>query len=589
MTTSDGSALATRGLIVGTRGSALAQWQTDFVVAALKRLVPDLSIERQIIKTAGDKDQNRPLAEIGGLGVFTKEIENALIAHEIDIAVHSLKDLPTETTTGLTIAAIMAREDPRDCVISRHGVGLMQLARGARVGTSSARRGAQVLALRRDLLIVPLRGNVDTRLRKARTEEYDAIVIAAAGLIRLGRSNEITEYLPLDEMVPDPGQGALAVEIRSDDEQVASLVSELDHAATHAAATAERSFLQQLGGGCRMPIGAFAEMSMNTLKLRGVIASLDGRRIIRGDSNAEPARASHLGIHLANQLLSEGGAEILGLTEAQDIQLPTPLRGRRILVTRAREQASGLANKIKALGGEPVEFPVIDYAPLEDFEELDAAIACAPEFDWIVFTSANGVRATGERLAALGMSPLILSKVKLAAIGPATRRALSQLGLTADFVPTKFLGQQIAVELPIQEGQSALLLRADLASEELAGALAARGVRVTDVDAYRTIMPVAHAVELRDIDAVTFTSSSTVRNLHAMLNEHQRQTLAGLAVFCIGPVTARTAQEMGLPVAAVASEHTVEGLVSALVGYYRDGRPERQGPMEEIADAARPS
>ncbi len=331
-------------LIVGTRGSALAQWQSRFVIDKLQRLAPEVEIELRIIKTAGDQDQARPLAEMaspksGGLGVFTKELENELLAHEIDLAVHSLKDLPIDTPprgsggaqaplvlNGLAIAAVLEREDARDCLVSRHCVGLMRLPRGARVGTSSARRSAQLLALRPDLQIVPLRGNVDTRLRKAQSDEYDAVVLAAAGLIRLERTAEITEYLSFDAMLPDPGQGALAVEIRADDAALASLLAQINHPPTRAATTAERAFLRALGGGCRMPIAAYAETRgdewrerglggqrppLCQVHLRGLVASTDGSRIVRGEIVGDAARAEELGAQLAVKLLREGANKIL--------------------------------------------------------------------------------------------------------------------------------------------------------------------------------------------------------------------------------------------------------------------------------------
>lgn len=541
-------------IVVGTRGSALAQWQTNYVIAALKRRAPDLLIETRIIKTTGDQDQSRSLADLGGLGVFTKEIENALRAHEIDLAVHSLKDLPTDTAVGLTIAAIPVRADPRDCLVSRHGVGLLQLPHGARIGTSSARRTAQLLALRPDVQIVPLRGNVDTRLRKAQTEAYDAVVLAAAGITRLGRASEITEYLSLDDFLPDPGQGALAIEIRAEDKELAALVSPLDHAPTRAAVTAERAFLRALGGGCRMPIGAFAEWRDGQLHLRGIIASDDGKQISRGEISGNAERAEELGAELGRRLKIA-------------VRHNAPLRGYRILITRAPAQAVALAEKIRALGGEPVEFPTIDCAPLDDFRTLDDALARVHEFDWVVFTSANGVRLVVERMKTLGIALGNLAAQKIAAIGPATARALENLGLRVDFIPTKFLGEQIALELPSARGQRALLLRADLASDVLARGLQARGVSVTDVDAYRTVMPPARAIDLQTIDAITFTSSSTVRNFVAMLNG-ARDELDRATIFCIGPVTAETARELGLRVDAVAEEHTIDGLVEVIANWY---------------------
>ena len=247
----------------------------------------------------------------------------------------------------------------------------------------------------------------------------------------------------------------------------------------------------------------------------------------------------------------------------------SPLRDRTILITRAREQASALAEKIRALGGEPIEFPTIDFAPLDDFREMDIALARVHKFDWVVFTSANGVRAVSERTRALGLEMQTFASAKIAAIGPATARALEALGLRVDFIPTKFLGEQIATELPIERGQRALLLRADIASDVLARGLDARGVAVTNIDAYRTVMPQKRDLDFSQIDAVTFTSSSTVRNFIAMMNSDGRERLARAAIFCIGPVTADTARELGLRVDAVATDHTIDGLVSAIIEYYK--------------------
>lgn len=564
-----------RKLIIGTRGSALARWQAEFVMATLQKIAPELAIELHIIKTAGDKDQVRPLAAFGGLGVFTKEIEHALLTGEIDLAVHSLKDLPTTESDELTIAAIPEREDARDVIVSRHGIGLKQLPHGARIGTSSARRTAQVRAFRPDAEIIPLRGNVDTRLGKAASEAYDAIVIAAAGLLRLGRAGEIAEYLAVDDFLPDPGQGALAVQIRADDRELAVLLTALDHAPTRAAVTAERAFLQALGGGCRTPIGAYAELDAGGLRVRGMVAALDGSRIIHGEMRGDASEAEALGAGLAQQLLNEGAAEILNVVP---VNRALPLRHKRIVITRAREQLPELADKIRAQGGEAIEFPTIEFAPLKDFHALDDVLARLSEFDWVVFTSANGVRAVVGRMNALGLSPAWLAATRVAAIGPGTARALEAVGVRVAFIPTKFLGEQIAQELPIEAGARALLLRADIASDVLAQGLRARGVMVEDADAYRTVMPPTRAIDLTQADALTFTSSSTVQNFLAMLDEAAHSVLQPLDLFCIGPVTAATARELGLRVTAVAAEHTLDGLVKAMTSYYE--RTERDAGTE---------
>ena len=554
-------------LVVGTRGSALAQWQTEHVIAAIKNIAPELVIETRIIKTTGDKDQTRPLAELGGLGVFTREIEHALRDNEIDLAVHSLKDLPTTASDALFIAALLPRQDARDVIVSRHRLGLKQLPGSARIGTSSARRAAQILAMRPDVKIIPLRGNVDTRLRKAATEEYDAIVLAAAGLARLGRAEEITEYLALDEFLPDPGQGALAVQIRANDAELVALLAHLDDAPTRAAVTAERAFLQTLGGGCRMPMGAYAELEGESLRVRGMVAALDGTEIVRGEIRGARQDAAQLGKMLAKHVLENGAAKILDVGAFHE----TPLRHKRILITRAREQADELAEKIRARGGEPIEFPTIEFAPLEHFSALDDALARVNEFDWIVFTSANGARAVDERVRALHSNGARFEKARVAAIGPGTARALEALGIRVAFVPTKFLGEQIARELPIEAEQRALLLRADIASPALADGLRARGVVVHDVDAYRTGMPAAQKINLDNVDAITFTSSSTARNFFAMLDDDVRAQLSRIEIFCIGPVTANTARELGLRVSASAEEHTLDGLVKTMIEFYEKG------------------
>ncbi len=289
-------------LILGTRGSQLARWQTSWVADQLRAHAPDLEIVIETITTQGDRVLDAPLSQIGDKGLFTREIETALIDHRIDAAVHSLKDLPTALPAGLSLAAICERADVRDALVSRLGIGLEKLPRGARIGTSSLRRAAQLRAHRPDLNIVNIRGNVDTRLRKSLTDEYDAIVLAVAGLVRLGFADRITEYLSLDVMLPAPGQGALAIETRADDAHTHALVAQLDHVPTRAATNAERAFLRALGGGCQMPVAAYGKVDADTLHLRGLIASEDGTRISRGELIGNVTDAESLGEKLVRKL-----------------------------------------------------------------------------------------------------------------------------------------------------------------------------------------------------------------------------------------------------------------------------------------------
>lgn len=302
---------ARRSLVLGTRGSRLAIWQAEWVQAKLRDIAPDVTVTLRRIKTSGDKILDVPLAKIGGKGLFVKEIEEALLQGEIDLAVHSMKDVPTALPDGLEILCMPAREDPRDALISRDARVLDQLPRGARVGTSSLRRQAQLLHRRPDLTIGMLRGNLDTRLRKLRDGEFDAVVLAAAGLRRMGWAEQITEYVPPEVSLPAIGQGALGLEGRRDDLFVRGVVAALDHPPTRMAVTAERALLERLEGGCQVPIAAHATLSGERLHLDGLVASVDGRRLVRDSVEGAASSARELGLRLAEQLLRQGGEAIL--------------------------------------------------------------------------------------------------------------------------------------------------------------------------------------------------------------------------------------------------------------------------------------
>jgi hydroxymethylbilane synthase len=304
-------------MIFATRPSALARWQTQWVIQELQKAWPDLECQERIITTQGDRILDRPLPEIGGKGLFTQELEAEILSGQVHAAVHSLKDLPTDLSSDLPAAAIPPRAEVRDALISAQGFTLDSLPEGARVGTSSLRRSAQLLAYRPDLRIESLRGNVDTRVRKAQRGDYDAVVIAGAGLIRLGLEQQITQWLPLDIMLPAPGQGALAVQCRSGDTNTLNYLAALEDLAARAATTAERTFLSELGGGCSVPVAAYAELKGEQIELNALVASLDGKQVIscRG-CNEDP---SELGRNCANQALAEGADHILKTVLSRDL------------------------------------------------------------------------------------------------------------------------------------------------------------------------------------------------------------------------------------------------------------------------------
>jgi hydroxymethylbilane synthase len=300
---------------IGTRGSALARWQTDHVAGLLKAAHPALRVEVVVLTTRGDQVLDTPLPLIGGKGLFTAELESTLRDGEIDLAVHSLKDLPTDNSEGLTIGAIPLRAAVEDVLVSRAGYTLDTLPAGAAVGTSSRRRAAQLLHARADLECLDVRGNVDTRIRKALDSAgpYDAVVLARAGLDRLGRESAVSQVLPLDVMLPAPGQGALAIQCRDEVESLA-LLKPLDHWMTRAAVTAERAFLAGLGGGCSVPVAAHARMEGQTLHLQGRVSSLDGARQVDVQRSDVPADAESIGHMLARDALAQGAEEILEVT-----------------------------------------------------------------------------------------------------------------------------------------------------------------------------------------------------------------------------------------------------------------------------------
>jgi hydroxymethylbilane synthase len=302
-------------LIFATRPSALARWQTQWVIHALKNIHRDLECEEKVITTQGDKILDKPLPEIGGKGLFTQELESELLSGAVHCAVHSLKDLPVENPAGLTIGCIPARAEVRDALISLNGYTVATLPQNALVGTSSLRRAAQLLSLRPDLRIQSLRGNVDTRLRKALDGQYDAIILAGAGLTRLGLDQHVTEWLPLDVMLPAPGQGALAVQCRVDDQMTRGLLAALEDESTRKAVTAERAFLSGLGGGCAVPVAAFATVISSQspiIRLEGLVISEDGRKAIQVSRQGMDAQA--LGNELAQRAIAQGANEILAVS-----------------------------------------------------------------------------------------------------------------------------------------------------------------------------------------------------------------------------------------------------------------------------------
>ena len=552
---------------LGTRSSKLALWQTAFVAQRLQAVQPGIDCQVVHISTHGDENQDRPLPEIGGKGLFTEKIEESLRAHQIDAAVHSLKDLPVDESPGLAIAAVLGREEPRDVVVSRDGRGLSALPAGAVIGTSSTRREAQLRALRPDLTVKPIRGNVETRIAKVDAGHYDATVIAGAGVMRLGLAHRVNEWLGMDRCMPAPGQGALAVQCRADDKDLLGLLALVDDSVLRSATDAEREFLRCLGGGCAAPVAAYAIVQEHGggVSLKGRVISLDGRQAIDVEGEGNDPRA--LARRLADEAMSAGAGRVLAAERM-------PLKGRRVLVTRPREQAGDLLALLRERGAVPVALPLIRIERAGSPSQLQAARDAMSSYDWILFTSTNGVQHF------FGSFPGLRLSQKAAAVGPATAEALRARGIQPAFVPSEHTGAALARGLRERTGAAVASLRVLLPcavehTEEAAQVLRAAGARVDELPVYRTVAEEPGSEELASIeggfDAVLFLSGSAVRSFRALADRTPALAarLSGAVVGCIGPSTADCAREAGMKVDVVPSEHSLQALVDGLEERFR--------------------
>jgi hydroxymethylbilane synthase len=547
-------------LRLGTRGSALAVIQSTTIADALRALGAE--VELVTVRTLGD---DRPPDTTWGEGAFVGALETALIKGDIDFAVHSAKDVPTTEHPALTIAAYPHREDPRDALVGREpGTNLEDLPLGARVGTDSPRRGAFIRTIRPDLRVHPLHGNVDTRLRRLDEGQTDALILAVAGLTRLGRADRIGQVLDADVVLPAPGQGSLAIQCRADDATTLEWLARLDDPDTRAAVEAERAFLNATGGGCRAPIGALGRVEGEDITLRAGTAGIQDPRtpagerpaVAWGEVRGQVADRFALAAGLAARLT----AELAGQSSAADAPA--------VLVTRPAGQSEPLAAALLARGLRPVIIPTIEIRPVEPGTELDAAVIRALGASWIVVTSANGATAALDAATRLGVS---LSGRRWAAVGSGTAATLAERGIAVAFIPSSPDGKTLAAELPIEPGAPIFVPRADIADGHVAEALARRGARVDDVVAYRTVeAPEGAREQLRalfaagDLGAIVFTSGSTVRGLTALLGSaHLCRALDTLAC-CIGESTATAARVAGFERVVVAPAATPDDLADLI-------------------------
>ncbi|HEY8847267.1 MAG TPA: hydroxymethylbilane synthase [Candidatus Limnocylindrales bacterium] len=546
---------------IGSRGSALARAQARLVHDALEGAGRSSRIV--VIETEGDR---RAPDTAWGEGAFVAAIERALLAGRVDVAVHSAKDVPTVEDPRLRIAAYLRRADPRDALVVRTGAAarrLDDLPSGSRVGTDSPRRTGFLLARRPDLAVHPIHGNVDTRLGRLDSGETDALVLACAGLDRLGLADRIAERLEPEVVPPAPGQGAIAVQIRHDDGQTLALLAAIDDRPTRLAVEAERAFLSASGGGCRAPIGALASIAGDELDLLGGYTGPDGSDTVVTRRRGPAAAGQQLGRELAAEL--DPGGRIRAAAGSVDPESP-PSGRRRVLVTRAAEQADELVSAMHNAGLDSVLVPTIAVEFEPPNGDLDAAAGILHMYAWVVITSANGARAI------LNAAERILTELgapSWAAIGPTTRRVLEHEGIEVALQPSHSSAIALAIELPVVDGDRVLVVRGDLADEELAVALRRRGAQVDDVVAYRTReAPEASRLLLRGalsggpIAAIAFTSGSTVRGLIKLARDESIDVLS-IPVACIGPETADEAGAAGFRILAVSPTPDTAALAAA--------------------------
>jgi hydroxymethylbilane synthase len=568
---------AVSALRIGTRGSALALWQARHIQNELGRLEPECLTTLEIIRPEGDLDKVSSLTEIGGRGVFSSALQRALLEDRIDLAVHSTKDVPTLSPHGLVISAFPVREDARDVLVSRHGTGIAGLPDSPLIGTSSRRRAVQILAMRPDAVVVELRGNIDTRLRKAASNEYDAVVLAAAGLLRMGWEGRITEYLPIDRFTPSPGQGALAIETRTAPDATHALVQRLDDPRTSAEVSFERRFLTSIGGGCSTPVGAHARLEVahgrEVVRFWGMLASEDGGRLERAYEEFPLSEGERVVTGIAHRLMQS----LAPAWEGSSVTDPGThaLAGRQVLTTGTYSLAESLQGAFGRLGAIVTHQPTITVEPTDKAQALEHSLADARcgVYDWVILTSENAIDAAVRALVGRQSS----RPVRIAAVGAQTTRRLRERGIDVDVAPvedqrTGGLLAALDVDESDLQGRRVLCLLGNRARSELADGLRERGAQVDVVEAYRTLdvtEPETEALALiraGKVDIVTFGSPSSVESLARLLGA-DLAALSGACLVAIGPTTATAMDVSGLTAHVVATVPGAEGIVQSVEAY----------------------
>jgi len=553
-------------VVLGSRGSRLALVQTQWVAEQLRNLA-GVHVEIVTFTTTGDRILDVPLPQIGGKGLFTQELESALLEGRIDGAVHSLKDLPTLLPPGLIVGAVPKRANPLDALVARRQCRLLDLPKHARVGTSSLRRSVQLRQLRPDIEVVNLRGNVPTRLRKMEEMGLDAVILAAAGLERLGLADHITEILPVETMVPAPGQGALAVETRADHTALLTLLQCLEDPTTRTETDIERAFLQATGGGCQAPLGALARVEKGRVVLHALFAK---------DAEGSPRRLVKVGLENEGVDLAHAAAiELAGPMSETPNSVAVQRSAVKILLTRTGRTADLLQQRLEQEGAQVKRLPMIHVEPVEVANPPLSPSDC----DWLVFTSANAVSYFAQALKRFGRSLRHYAQVPICAVGPATAGAVMDHGLNVTLIPPASGAGALADALhmlePSLEGVHFLFPCGDQALPTLEERLSALGAIVERYVVYQTRFVTPPTETLKDLlvwrpDILIFFSPSAVKAWIQVVvpTAHPRFYQESVAV-AIGPTTAEAAREAGFCRIDVAQRQDVEGILDVLSRHIR--------------------
>ena len=562
---------------IGTRGSKLALYQAYLVKDELQKHYPDIEFTIEIIKTKGDKILDVALSKIGNKGLFTKEIEEALFNGDIDMAVHSLKDLPTRFPDGAKLGAVLQRGEIRDGLISTNNRKIGDLTSNDIIATSSLRRKAQLLRINKDFKIVEIRGNVNTRIRKMEDGYCNVMVMAAVGLQRLEMGNYVSDLFDPELMIPACSQGAIAVEIRENDPTIEEIISKINDKESLLAIDAERAFLRTLEGGCQIPVGSYSRIDGNKFHITGFISSIDGTTYLKDSAEGDLEQAVYLSIKLAKNLYDRGGREILKAIREESLQNPNadlPLRGKTIISTRALEPGDTLPDILKACGATLLPLPMIEIVPTQLDPLITEKLNQLDSYDWIIFTSKNGVSNFFKHLIDVRGNTELPKTLKLAVIGYKTALELEYYGYaptlisdgnTSEELMNQFYGKYNPVNLNI------LLALGNLADNAIAVRLSPAN-QVQRIDVYQTVKPLNADPEIIDLlkndlyDLIVFTSPSTFNHFCSF---YQKEKIGKLKMVSIGTTTTHAIQEAGFEPLITAKKSSAEGIKDAIIEYYK--------------------